>query len=156
VTDKANLGSGLFAEWVKDPDFVLNHPETVGAEALLCGDNFGCGSSREHAPWALLARGFRVLISTGFADIFRNNSLGNGLLTVEVSEAVHAQLVAFRAVDSDAQISVDVTTRSLSFGDVTVAFELDDFAQHRLLHGLDSIDYLLQFRERISAFGAAR
>jgi 3-isopropylmalate/(R)-2-methylmalate dehydratase small subunit len=156
VTDKASLADGLFADWRRDPGFVLNQPEHAGAEVLLCGHNFGCGSSREHAPWALMASGFRVLISTGFADIFRSNALGNGVLTVEVNADVHQALRAAYEANPGLEVATDVEAQTIRFGDVEAPFPLDGFAKHRLLEGVDSFDYLYRFMPEIRAFEEAR
>ncbi len=159
TTDKAGLGDNLFADWRYDPDgrpkpdFVLNRPEAQGCQALLVGDNFGCGSSREHAPWALLGFGFRAVISTSFADIFRNNALKNGLLPVAVDAAVHRHLLALTAADPAAQVTVDLATRTLTLPDgTTTTFPIDPFAQTCLLQGVDELGYLLQHEGQIAAY----
>lgn len=159
TTDKAGLGDNLFADWRYDatghprPDFVLNRPEAQGCQVLLAGDNFGCGSSREHAPWALLSFGFRAVISTSFADIFRNNALKNGLLPVAVDVATHRRLLELAAADPAAQVTVDLATRTLTLPDGTTAtFPIDPFAQTCLLQGVDELGYLLQRAQQIAAY----
>lgn len=162
VTDKAGLGDALFADWRYDlegnpkPDFVLNRPEMKGRQVLLVGDNFGCGSSREHAPWALIGFGFRAVISTSFADIFRNNALKNGLLPVVVDKETHQQLFERCAQDPDATVTIDLETQTLTLPDgCTVAFPIDGFSKACLLNGVDEIGYVLSLMERIQAYEAA-
>lgn len=159
TTDKVGLGDNLFADWRYDaagnpkPDFVLNRPDARGCQVLLAGDNFGCGSSREHAPWALLGFGFRAVISTSFADIFRNNALKNGLLPVAVDAAVHRRLLELTAADPAAQVTVDLATRTLTLPDgTTTTFAIDPFAQTCLLQGVDELGYLLQYEQQIAAY----
>ena len=159
VTDKAGLGEGLFSDWRYRPDgtprleFVLNRPENCGAQILLAGDNFGCGSSREHAPWALLGYGFRAIISTSFADIFRNNALKNGLLPICVDASTHARLLQFVENTPTLELTVDLATRTLILpGDEAVIFPIDSFAKKCLLNGLDELDYLLSFSDKITAY----
>src|SRR5258706_15839895 len=123
TTSKEGLDKQLFYDWRYDeqgnpkPDFILNQPRTVGAEALLAGDNFGCGSSREHAPWALTQFGFRAVISTSFADIFKQNSLKNALLPIVVAPEVHAALLALAEKDSNAQVTIDLASQTLTLPD---------------------------------------
>ena len=158
VTDKSQLGQGLFADWryrngQPVEDFVLNKPEMRGRQVLLAGDNFGCGSSREHAPWALVDYGFRAIISTSFADIFRNNSLKNGLLPVVVGSEVHQALFDTLSVDPEAEVVVDLEAQALTLPDgQTVNFQIDPFARTCLLQGVDELGYLLNLDERISEF----
>jgi 3-isopropylmalate/(R)-2-methylmalate dehydratase small subunit len=156
VIDKQGLGKQLFNDWRYLPDgsprpeFVLNRPEVAGAQVLLAGDNFGCGSSREHAPWALTGWGIRVVISTSFADIFQGNSLKNGLLPVTVDAAIHGRLVAAVEADPAARVTVDLETTTLTLPDGTSAvFPIDAFARHCLLSGLDELGYILSFEEKI-------
>ncbi|MCL6511308.1 MAG: 3-isopropylmalate dehydratase small subunit [Anaerolineae bacterium] len=163
VTDKAGLGESLFCDWRYNadgsprPDFVLNRPEMKGRQVLLVGDNFGCGSSREHAPWALIGYGFRAIISTSFADIFRNNALKNGLLPIVVDKDTHAQLFSIVQEDPDAAVSVDLATQTLTLPDGrTVTFPIDAFSKACLLNGVDEIGYVLNMRERIEAFELAQ
>lgn len=147
---------GLFAAWRKDPDFVLNQPQYSGASILVAGPEFGTGSSREHAVWALQNYGFRVVISPRFADIFRGNSLKGGLLTVELSEEVIERLWALAESDPSTEIVVDLAAREVSFGDESVPFDLDDYARWRLLEGLDDVGLTLRHTDLIATFEAAR
>jgi 3-isopropylmalate/(R)-2-methylmalate dehydratase small subunit len=159
TTTRAGLGKALFADWRYDragtlkADFPLNRPEAAGCHILVAGDNFGCGSSREHAPWALLDFGIQAVISTGIADIFRNNALKNGLLPVIVDAATHQWLVA----NAGAEISIDVAERQLRLPDGrTAGFPLDAFSRYCLLNGVDQLGYLLQQRDAITAFERER
>jgi len=159
VIDKDGLGKSLFCDWRYNADgsdkadFPLNFPASQGAQILLAGDNFGCGSSREHAPWALVGWGFRVVISTSFADIFKGNSLKNGLLPVVVSQEVHQKLLAAQKADPKAQITVDLTQKVLTLPDgSTTTFPVDSFAQHCLLNGIDQLGYILGFDDKIKAY----
>jgi 3-isopropylmalate/(R)-2-methylmalate dehydratase small subunit len=154
--DKQGLGNDLFSDWRYDaqgepkPEFALNRPEHRGAEVLLAGDNFGCGSSREHAPWALLGFGLRAVISTSFADIFSNNSLKNGLLPVVVDAATHARLAKLVASDSAARVEIDLADCKLTLPDGTRAsFPVEPFARHCLLNGIDELGYIQSFEKRI-------
>ncbi len=163
TTDTAGLGANLFADWRYDadgrprPDFVLNRPESRGAALLLAGDNFGCGSSREHAPWALLGYGFRAVISTSFADIFRNNSLKNGLLPIVVDVATHARLFALAAAQPDGKYRVDLAAQTVTLPDGTAFdFQIDPFARTCLLQGVDELGYLLSHAPAIERYEAAR
>jgi 3-isopropylmalate/(R)-2-methylmalate dehydratase small subunit len=160
---KEGLGANLFCDWRYDaqgkpkPDFILNQPLAQGAQVLLAGDNFGCGSSREHAPWALTQFGFRAVISTSFADIFRGNSLKNGLVPVIVPADVHAEL--FRAVekDPDAKVMIDLARQSLTTpSGREVEFPVDGFSKHCLLEGVDELGYMLQHEAKVAAFEANR
>jgi 3-isopropylmalate/(R)-2-methylmalate dehydratase small subunit len=162
VIDKNGLGKSLFCDWryqadgTDNPDFPLNFPASQGAQILLAGDNFGCGSSREHAPWALVGWGIRVVVSTSFADIFKGNSLKNGLLPVVVSHEVYQKLVAATRVDAKAQITVDLSNTTLTLPDgSTTTFPIDGFAKHCLLNGIDQLGYILSFDEKIKAFETA-
>jgi len=159
ATDKAGLGEALFADWRLDadghprPDFILNRPEFRGAQILLAGDNFGCGSSREHAPWALLSYGFRALISTSFADIFRNNALKNGLLPIAVDPETHRQLFSLVSEDPQAEVRVDLESQTLQLPDGRqVTFPLDAFSRRCLLQGTDELGYLLDLEPAIAQF----
>ncbi|HYQ43372.1 MAG TPA: 3-isopropylmalate dehydratase small subunit [Polyangiaceae bacterium] len=159
VIDKDGLGKSLFCDWRYNADgsdkadFPLNFPTSQGAQILLAGDNFGCGSSREHAPWALVGWGFRVVISTSFADIFKGNSLKNGLLPVVVSQEVHQKLLAAHKADPKAQITVDLTQKKVTLPDgSTTDFPVDSFAQHCLLNGIDQLGYILGFDDKIKAY----
>jgi 3-isopropylmalate/(R)-2-methylmalate dehydratase small subunit len=132
---------------------VLNRPEMAGASILLAGNNFGCGSSREHAPWALTDFGFRALISTTFADIFRNNSLKNGLLPIIVDKAVHTKLFQMVEKDPGVEVTVDLESQSLLLpGGESVTFPIDPYSKKCLLKGLDDLGYLLSFSEKIAEY----
>jgi 3-isopropylmalate/(R)-2-methylmalate dehydratase small subunit len=159
LTDKAGLGEKLFSDWRYDadgspkPDFALNASASRGAQILLTGDNFGCGSSREHAPWALTSFGFRAVISTSFADIFRNNAMKNGLLPIIVDAATHRELSSLVQEHPDVELAVDLASQSLRWGDERAArFPIDAFAKSCLLNGTDELGYILQFEHLISAF----
>lgn len=171
VTDKDGLGKVLFCDWRYEDsvpsleaaseaspraDFVLNRPEYQGAQILLAGDNFGCGSSREHAAWALLAWGFHAVISTSFADIFRNNALKNGLLPVAVDAQTHADLLALAEESASVELTIDLEAQSLGLPDGrTIRFPLDPFAKACLLKGVDELGYLLDFMPHILAYEEA-
>ncbi len=161
VVDKQGLAEGLFRRWRFDEDgkpregFVLNDPVYQGARILLAGDNFGCGSSREHAPWALQGWGFRAVISTSFADIFRSNALKNGLLPVEVDEETHRALFDLAEDSSRATIDIDLESQTLTLPDGRrVHFPIDPFSKRCLLEGIDPLGYLLGFSEQTAAFEA--
>jgi 3-isopropylmalate/(R)-2-methylmalate dehydratase small subunit len=163
VTDKAGLAEALFRDWrfeedgsLKDPPFVLDRPGMIGRQILLVGDNFGSGSSREHAPWALTAWGVRAILATSFADIFRGNSLKNGLLPIAVSPAVHQRLRDLIEQDPDAQLTVDLAEEGIMLPDgSTIDFEIDPFAKRMLLAGTDELGYLLSKQAEIAAWEAA-
>jgi len=163
VTDKTGLGQNLFADWryqadgSPNPDFVLNQPTYQGAQILLAGDNFGCGSSREHAPWALTGQGFRAVISTSFADIFRNNSLKNGLLPIAVAPDLHATLFDIVQEMPHGQWTIDLAEQKVTLptGD-SFSFDVDPFARTCLLQGIDELGYILSFASNIAAFEAAK
>jgi 3-isopropylmalate/(R)-2-methylmalate dehydratase small subunit len=154
TTTRAGLGAQLFADWRYDAsgaaraEFILNRPEARGARVLVAGRNFGCGSSREHAPWALLDHGFRAVVSTELADIFCSNALKNGLLPVIVDEATSAWLIGHPG----AEVHLDIRARTLAHGSGTVQFPLEPFAQHCLLQGVDELGYLLERRAAIEAY----
>jgi 3-isopropylmalate/(R)-2-methylmalate dehydratase small subunit len=160
VTDKNGLAEALFFHWRynddKSPktDFVLNKPESQGAQILLAGDNFGCGSSREHAPWALTAYGFRAVISTSFADIFRNNALKNGLIPIVVDEATHKMLSDYVEEVPNAEFIVDLESQTLSFPNGSVTFPIDPFNKTCLLNGVDELGYIMGFEKEIAEFEA--
>jgi 3-isopropylmalate/(R)-2-methylmalate dehydratase small subunit len=156
---KEGLGDQLFNDWRYDadgnpkPDFILNRPESKSAQILLVGDNFGCGSSREHAPWALTQYGFRAVISTSFADIFKQNSLKNSLLPIVVPREVHAELFA----NPDIVVKVDLASQTLGLPDGrAIAFPVDGFAKQCLLQGVDELGYILQQGAAISKYESAR
>ena len=155
TTTKKGLGAGLFCDWKQEPSFELNHYTAEGRQILLSGENFGCGSSREHAPWSLIDWGFRVIIAKSFADIFQNNALKNGLLPVALSEEIHRSLVAQVEANSDVQISIDVENKTvlLPNGEQS-SFELDDFSRGCLLQGHDQLGYLLSKAESITSYEA--
>ena len=159
TTNKAGLGENLFADWRYNPDgspkpdFVLNRPEMQGRKVLLAGDNFGCGSSREHAPWALLGWGFRAVISTSFADIFYNNALKNGLLPVVVDAETHRRLFQLVEADPDVEVTIDLPAQVLRLPDGTaVAFPIDGFSKRCLMAGIDQLGYLLEQMPHIEAY----
>lgn len=159
TTTREDLGKAIFADWRYDdnddplPDFPLNQPGADNCQVLVAGNNFGCGSSREHAPWGLVDFGFRVVISTRFADIFRNNSLKNGLVPVVVDEETHAWLLE----NPGAIVDVDVAAATLTLPDGrSMEFPLDGFSQHCLLEGLDQLGFLQSKESEISAFEQAR
>jgi 3-isopropylmalate/(R)-2-methylmalate dehydratase small subunit len=159
ATDKVGMGDHLFADWryrpdgSPQPDFVLNNPLYRNALILLAGDNFGCGSSREHAPWALCGFGFRAIISTSFADIFKSNSLRNGLLPVEVSPETHGHLAQLVEAEPEAQVTIDLESQTLTGPDGTrVTFPIDSFSKYCLIHGVDELGYLLRFEGAINNF----
>lgn len=156
-TSKEGLEAALFADWRGTPGFPLDAPGAREAHVLVTGDNFGCGSSREHAPWALVAWGFRALVSTRFADIFHNNALKNGLLPITVAAEAHAALLAALGRDPAMPLTIDLETQTLGWAAVTpVPFALDPFARHCLLEGIDELGYLRSFEAAIGAFEGAR
>ena len=157
--EKLGLGDNLFNDWRfladgrPNPDFVLNRPRAEGGSILLAGDNFGCGSSREHAPWALLGYGFRAIISTSFADIFRNNSLKNGLLPIVVDAGTLAELIEAAEADVSLEVGVDLASQTLELPDGRkVAFPVDEFSKQCLLEGGDQLSYIQQRIDSIIAF----
>ena len=161
ITDKSGLGEGLFYSWrynadgTPKDDFVLNRPEVQGAQVLVAGDNFGCGSSREHAPWALQGYGFKAVVSTHFADIFRNNSLKNGLLPIQVDQETYYQLVSMCEEDPETTLTVDLANQRLVLpGGQSVGFPIESFAKHCLLNGIDQMGFLLGEDDAITAFEA--
>ncbi len=163
TTTKDGLDKQLFCDWRYDaqgnpkPDFVLNTPQAKGAEVLLAGDNFGCGSSREHAPWALTQFGFRAVISTSFADIFKSNSLKNGLLPIVVDKATHAKLFAAAAADDQVSVGIDLGTQRITLPDgSSVEFPVDPFSRHCLMEGIDELGYIQQHETQIAAFEKGR
>ncbi|MFJ8875865.1 3-isopropylmalate dehydratase small subunit [Streptomyces albidoflavus] len=147
---------GLFEAWRKDPEFVLNKPERAGATVLVAGPDFGTGSSREHAVWALQNYGFKAVISSRFADIFRGNSLKNGLLTVLLDQEVVDALWELTESDPTAEITVDLQDREVRAAGVTAPFELDENSRWRLLNGLDDISITLREEESIAAYESGR
>jgi 3-isopropylmalate/(R)-2-methylmalate dehydratase small subunit len=163
VTDKAGLADALFRDWrfeedgsLKDPPFILDRPGMAGRQILLVGDNFGSGSSREHAPWALTAWGVRAILSTSFADIFRSNSLKNGLLPIMMAPSVHARVRDLVERDPDARLTVDLAEEGVLLPDgSTIDFEIDPFAKRMLLDGTDELGYLLSREAEIAAWETA-
>ena len=158
ATDKKGMGDNLFADWRYNADgspkadFVLNQPNSKGAQVLLAGDNFGCGSSREHAPWALTGFGFKAVISTSFADIFRNNSLKNGLIPIIVDETTHKMLFDLVEEIPNAEVTVDLASQTLILPNGSVQFPIDPFNKTCLLNGVDELGYILGFEKEIAAF----
>jgi 3-isopropylmalate/(R)-2-methylmalate dehydratase small subunit len=162
TTSKEGLDRQLFCDWRYDadgnpkPDFILNQPRAAGAQVLLAGDNFGCGSSREHAPWALTQFGFRAIVSTSFADIFTGNALKNSLLPIVVPADVHAELFAAVAANPDATVGIDLAAQTLTTpAGRAVAFSIDAFSKHCLLEGVDELGYILKQEARIGAYEAS-
>lgn len=144
TTDKRGLGASLFADWRERPDFPLGRPDAAGAQVLVAGANFGCGSSREHAPWALVGWGLRAIVALSFADIFQQNALKNGLLPVAVDPTLHRTIVEARRVDASARIKVDLPTQTVALaGGPQGRFAIDPFAKECLVHGVDELGYLL-------------
>ncbi|MDQ1489342.1 MAG: 3-isopropylmalate/(R)-2-methylmalate dehydratase small subunit [Actinomycetota bacterium] len=156
--ERTGFGEGLFSAWRADPGFVLNRPEYAGARVLVAGPNFGSGSSREHAAWALQDYGFAAVISPRFADIFRGNSLKIGLLPVELPVETVEQLMAAVDADPTVEVTVDLESRTVSApaAGVEARFEIDDFTRYRLMNGLDDIALTLQHADGIAAFEARR
>lgn len=160
--EKLGLGDNLFNDWRfrtdghPNPAFVLNQPRAKGGRILLAGDNFGCGSSREHAPWALLGYGFRAVISTSFADIFRNNSLKNGLLPIVVDQATLAELFDAANADESLELTVDLASQTLELpGGRAAAFPVDGFSKQCLLEGGDQLSYIQRRMDSIIAYERA-
>jgi 3-isopropylmalate/(R)-2-methylmalate dehydratase small subunit len=159
VTDKEGLGKHLFCDWRYHedgspiPDFILNRPESQLAQVLLAGDNFGCGSSREHAPWALTGYGFRAVISTSFADIFKSNALKNGLLPVTVTPNEHAALASLMTKDPGTEVTINLENQWMLAGkDLNITFPIDGFARTCLLNDVDELGYLQRFEDKIRAY----
>ncbi|MDR3575423.1 MAG: 3-isopropylmalate dehydratase small subunit [Anaerolineaceae bacterium] len=159
ATDKSGMGANLFADWrylpdgSPKPDFVLNQPESQGASILLAGDNFGCGSSREHAPWALTGFGFRAVISTSFADIFKNNSFKNGLLPVVVDSAAYQTLQDYLVEVPALELVIDLDSQTVTLpSGQSVSFPVDSFSKACLLNGTDELGYILAFDDQISKY----
>ena len=159
ATDKSGMGANLFADWrylpngSPNPDFVLNQSESQGASILVAGDNFGCGSSREHAPWALTGFGFRAVISTSFADIFKNNSFKNGLLPVVIDRAAYQTLQDYLAEVPSLELNIDLASQTVMFPTgQSLVFPIDSFSKACLLNGTDELGYILSFDQQISKF----
>lgn len=153
---KTGYDDALFHEWRKDPEFVLNQPWTAGATVLFAGSDFGTGSSREHAVWALMDYGFKVVLSSRFADIFRGNSGKAGLLAAQVDQDVIERLWALTESDPAAEVTVDLEAREVRAGDVVAPFVIDDYTRWRLLEGLDDIGITLSHEDDVVAFEATR
>ena len=162
TVNRDGLAEQLFCDWrylsdgSPDPEFVLNRPEMAGRAILLAGDNFGCGSSREHAPWALTAWGIRAVLSTSFADIFRNNALKNGLVPVALEAAALERIGALLEADPAAELTVDLEAQEVRLPDgAAMSFEVDSFARRMLLDGTDELGYLLRLEPQLDAYEAA-
>jgi 3-isopropylmalate/(R)-2-methylmalate dehydratase small subunit len=162
VTDKSGLADGLFYAWrtnadgTPNSDFVLNRPESQGIEVLVAGDNFGCGSSREHAPWALQGYGLKAVISTSFADIFRSNSLKNGFLPIVVDAETQQQLISLAQEDPTTTVTIDLASQTVMLPDGRkVGFPIEAFAKHCLLQGVDQLGFLLAEEDAIRVYEAA-
>jgi 3-isopropylmalate/(R)-2-methylmalate dehydratase small subunit len=153
---RTGFEDALFAAWRKDPDFVYNKPEYAGASVLVAGPDFGTGSSREHAVWALQDAGFRVVLSSRFADIFRGNSLKTGVLAAQVEQSVIERLWAIVEGEPATQVTVDLVAREVRAGALTAPFQVDDYGRWRLLEGLDDIDLTLRYVDEITAFEGTR
>ena len=161
TTNKVGLGDALFTDWrytadgTPKPDFVLNRPDVQGAQVLIAGNNFGCGSSREHAPWALTGFGFKAVVSTFFADIFKSNALKNGLLPIVVDEETLYQLFSLFEEDPTTTVTVDLANQALVLpGGQKVTFPIEPFAKHCLLNGVDQMGFLLNEDDAISLYEA--
>ena len=154
--ERTGFGAGLFSQWREDPGFVLNAPQHAGASILVTGKNFGTGSSREHAVWALTDFGFRAVVSERFADIFRSNALKGGLLPVQLSATAVATLMERLEQDPDLDVTVDLDRRELRAGDLVEPFPLDDFTRWRLMEGLDDIGLTLRAEDEIASYEATR
>jgi len=159
TTSMAGLGDNLFLDWryladgSPNPDFPLNKPSAKGATILITGDNFGCGSSREHAPWALVQYGFKAIISTSFADIFKGNALKNGLLPIVIPPDIHAELLKWPGIT----LKIDLASQTVTLaGGRTVEFPIDPFAKHCLLEGVDELGYMINQEPAIAAYEAKR
>jgi 3-isopropylmalate/(R)-2-methylmalate dehydratase small subunit len=162
TTNKNGLGDALFFDWryyedeTPRPDFILNQERGKGAQVLVAGHNFGCGSSREHAPWALQGYGFKAVISTYFADIFRNNALKNGLLPIVVDPETHEQLLSLAEEDPNLAVTIDLEAQTVTLPDGrAVKFPIDQFARRCLLDGVDQLGFLLNMQDQIGAFEAS-
>lgn len=161
TTDKEGLGKACFHDWryledgSDNPEFVLNKPEYQDASILVAGNNFGCGSSREHAPWALIGAGFQAIVSTDFADIFRNNSLKNGLLPILVDEETHRQLLSLAEEDPTTELHVRLDSQELILPDGrAVEFPIDSFSKYCLMNGVDQLGFLIGLEDEIVEFEA--
>jgi 3-isopropylmalate/(R)-2-methylmalate dehydratase small subunit len=153
---RTGFEDGLFAAWRQDPDFVLNNPKHAGADVLVAGPDFGTGSSREHAVWALQDYGFKAVISSRFADIFRNNSLKGGLLTVLLPEVEVERLWAAVEADPAMPVTVDLVSREVRYADAVLPFDIDDYTRWRLMEGLDDIGLTLRHADDVEKFEEGR
>lgn len=154
--ERSGFGAGLFAEWRREPGFVLDQPSFAGATVLVAGENFGTGSSREHAVWALQDHGFRAVISPRFGDIFRANAYKSGLLTIELDAAETGALMAAIEGTPAIEVTVDLVARQVRYGGHAVPFAIDDYARHRLLAGLDDIALTMQHDDEIACYERVR
>jgi 3-isopropylmalate/(R)-2-methylmalate dehydratase small subunit len=154
--ERTGFGQFLFSAWREDPDFILNKPEHEGAVVLIAGKNFGCGSSREHAPWAIQDYGFGAVIAESFADIFKNNSAKIGLLAVELPEDAVKKLLEATRSDPEAEVSVDLEGRVVKGPGIEEPFAFDNFARYRLLNGLDDIGLTLTHEDDLERFETTR
>jgi 3-isopropylmalate/(R)-2-methylmalate dehydratase small subunit len=161
TTDKKGLGESVFADWrlrpdgTPNPDFPLNRPDAAGAQILVAGENFGCGSSREHAPWALVGWGLKAIVARSFADIFKGNAMKNGLLPIAVDAAAHTRILDARRADPRTRLVVDLPAQTVSLGGAVVArFEIDPFAKECLVNGVDELGYLLERKADIERYEA--
>ncbi len=154
--ERTGFGVALFSQWREDPSFVLNDPAYAGATVLVAGENFGTGSSREHAVWALTDHGFRAVVSPRFGDIFRSNALKGGLLPVQLPADVVERLMSLVEAEPATPVTVDLEAREVRAGDVVAAFELDDFTRWRLMDGLDDIGLTLRHEDAVEAYESRR
>jgi 3-isopropylmalate/(R)-2-methylmalate dehydratase small subunit len=154
--ERTGFGAGLFEAWRADPQFALNQPDADQARVLCSGPNFGCGSSREHAVWALQDFGFQAVVAPSFADIFRGNAISSGLVPAQVSDEASARLFEALQAAPDSEVVVDVAARTVSVGELTEQFQLADYARWRLLEGLDDIGLTLRHEDAIAAYEANR
>ena len=154
--ERSGYGEYLFYDWKKDPDFPLNNGLYKGAKILVAGDNFGTGSSREHAPWGLQDWGFEAIISTKFADIFRLNSINIGLVPIETNQDNVEALFSKIDTDSETIIQISIEDKTVVCGDISFSFSLDDFSQKRIVEGLDKIDITLGYLDQIENFSQSR
>jgi 3-isopropylmalate/(R)-2-methylmalate dehydratase small subunit len=154
ATTKEGIGEGLFADWAREPGFPTRDPRFAGARILVAGRNFGCGSSREHAAWALAQNGFRVVIARSFADIFRQNALKNGILPLALADAEHAALIATIEADPLAVVTVDLPSGKVTFSATTALFQVEPFAKQCLIEGVDELGYILARMHLVQAYEA--
>lgn len=153
---RTNMAGYLFKDWREDPDFVMNRPEYKDAIILLAGENFGCGSSREHAPWALLDYGFRAVIAPSFGDIFKNNCSKVGLVTIELEDPIVKQMIAIAEANPQTEFAIDIAEKTITCEGFQWHFHMDQFTQYKLLHGLNEIEITLLEQEAIQRYEAKR